>query len=78
MVRLCVFGYAADFATTKDSTSTITDFSKRLNFEITVKEMADAPIFFVAHSMGGLVVKKVRVFNAQLVCCVTNTLFRPT
>lgn len=59
-VRICTFGYGADYATSKESTATILDFAKRLNLEILTASYADGPIIFVAHSMGGLVVKKVR------------------
>lgn len=63
-VRICTFGYAADFATTKESNVTVLDFSKKLNLEILTAPVTDAPIIFVAHSMGGLVVKKARDLGA--------------
>lgn len=53
------FGYSADWATTKESTLTILDFAKKLNFDILMARLTDVPIIFVVHSMGGLVVKKV-------------------
>jgi hypothetical protein len=58
-VRICTFGYSADFAKAKESTVTILDFSKKLVLEVLIASADDAPIVFIAHSMGGLVVKKV-------------------
>lgn len=60
-VRICTFGYPADWAARKDNTLTILDFAKQLNFEILIQGLTDAPILYVIHSMGGLVVKKVRI-----------------
>lgn len=60
-VRICTFGYPADWAAPKDSSLTILDFAKHLNFEILVQDLTDASILYVVHSMGGLVVKKVRI-----------------
>lgn len=53
------FGYDANWATFKDTTAGIVDFAKRLNLELFTSGLDNAPIVFLAHSMGGLVVKKV-------------------
>lgn len=64
-VRICTFGYPADWAAPKDSSLTILDFAKHLNFEILVQDLTDASILYVVHSMGGLVVKKAYMLSLQ-------------
>ncbi|KAL3951979.1 hypothetical protein ACCO45_006296 [Purpureocillium lilacinum] len=64
-VRVCIFGYAAEFATTKENIFTIADFAKRAIFDLMTSGMADSPIIFVAHSMGGLVAKKAYMLALQ-------------
>ncbi|KAF8246560.1 hypothetical protein K440DRAFT_585643, partial [Wilcoxina mikolae CBS 423.85] len=58
--RIHIFGYNANFASTKSNVSNIVDFSKQLLFAMGFSPcgIGKHPIIFVAHSMGGLVVKK--------------------
>lgn len=58
--QILTFGYDANWATFKDTTAGIVDFAKRLDLELFTAGLDNAPIVFVAHSMGGLIVKKVR------------------
>lgn len=59
-VHICVFGDAAEIKTAAVRTRNITDFAKCLLLNLLTKKLADAPLIFVSHSMGGLIVKKVR------------------
>ena len=63
--QIHTFGYDADWATFKDTTTSIVDFAKRLNLELFTLGVDSAPVIFVAHSLGGLVAKKVRFFSYQ-------------
>jgi pimeloyl-ACP methyl ester carboxylesterase len=65
-VRIYTFGYSAGVGTTKESSSTILDFAKNLNLELLTSDLGDAPIIFVAHSLGGLVVKRVSVLMREI------------
>ncbi len=71
--RITSFGYNAHFASTssKDNILTISDFAKDLLFKMRFAtgsaerglNMGTVPIIFVAHSMGGLVVKKAYILG---------------
>ncbi|KAI3327016.1 hypothetical protein HD806DRAFT_380060 [Xylariaceae sp. AK1471] len=63
--RIFSFGYGGGYFTTRESTTTILDFSKKLLFEILTGNLTELPIIFVAHSMGGLVVKKAYMLALQ-------------
>jgi len=66
--RICTFGYNAHFSSTSDASTilNISDFAKDLLYQLRFARGAEekrldvgtAPLIFVAHSMGGLVVKK--------------------
>lgn len=64
--RISTFGYDANWRGASRSISNITDFAKELLFEMRFArtlageelDIGSRPVVFVAHSMGGLVVKK--------------------
>lgn len=55
-----VYGYDAQFLTTDAPIVNISDFATQLVMSLRAKNI-DSPIIFVAHSMGGLVCKLVRI-----------------
>lgn len=69
--RILTFGYNAKWRGATKSISTVTDFAKELLFEMRFAKTPDGvdlnigakPIIFVAHSMGGLVVKKAYILG---------------
>jgi WD40 repeat protein len=69
-VRILTFGYNSDWGEIKGSSVTIHDFGQALLAELynspcTGGSENDTPIVFVAHSMGGIVVKKVLILAKQ-------------
>lgn len=69
-VRINTFGYNSDWGDRKGSSVTIHDFGQSLLAELynspsTGGSENDTPIVFVAHSMGGIVVKKVLILAKQ-------------
>lgn len=69
-VRILTFGYNSDWGEIKGSSVTVHDFGQALlaglyNSPSTGGPENDTPIVFVAHSMGGIVVKKVLILAKQ-------------
>ncbi|KAK7953653.1 hypothetical protein PG996_014546 [Apiospora saccharicola] len=68
-VRIHSFGYDADWTSSQSSSLTIHDFGQALLADLStssqIKKNGDTPIVLIAHSMGGLVVKKVTLASSQ-------------
>jgi pimeloyl-ACP methyl ester carboxylesterase len=75
--RILSFGYSAHFMDRTESSLNITDFAKDLLFQMG-QSLAisndDAPIIFIAHSLGGLIVKKAYLLGRNNSCYATTML----
>ncbi|KAK1450608.1 hypothetical protein CCUS01_02064 [Colletotrichum cuscutae] len=75
-VRVHSFGYDSDWSQIQHSAIRIRDFAESLLANIAhsqlLKKTRDVPIVFVAHSMGGLIIKQVRKRSWQLALDCSN------